>query len=236
LSQWHGHSRVTAALCPHSCYTVAPETFAKTQELAVRFSAPVMTHLAESAGEVAMVRERFGTTPVRHLAALKVLDRRLVAAHLVEVDDEEIAMLAGSGTGVVHCAESNMKLASGVAPVARMAAAGVAVGIGTDGAASNNNLDMFGEMATVGKVPKARTLDPTALPARQVVRMATMGSARALHMEDQIGSLEVGKRADLIVVDTSGPEAVPLYDPFAYLVYSASAHAVDTVVVEGQIL
>jgi 5-methylthioadenosine/S-adenosylhomocysteine deaminase len=129
-----------------------------------------------------------------------------------------------------------MKLASGVAPVARMAAAGVAVGIGTDGAASNNNLDMFGEMATVAKVHKARTVDPTALPARQVVRMATMGSARALHMEDEIGSLEVGKRADLIVVGTSGPEAIPLYDPFAYLVYSAGAHAVETVVVEGQIL
>src|SRR5215472_11131673 len=104
LSEWRGHSRVTAALCPHSCYTVNPETFQKTRELAARFSAPVMTHLAESAGEIAIVRERFGTTPVRHLAALHILDRSLVAAHLVEVDDEEIAMLADSGAGVVHCA------------------------------------------------------------------------------------------------------------------------------------
>jgi 5-methylthioadenosine/S-adenosylhomocysteine deaminase len=236
LSEWQGHPRVTAALCPHSGYTVAPETFRKTQELAARFSAPVMTHLAESAGEVAMVRERFGVTPVRHLAGLGVLDRSLVAAHLVEVDDEEIGLLARSQTGVVHCAESNMKLASGVAPVARMLAAGVRVGLGTDGAASNNNLDMFGEMATVAKVHKARTLDPTVLPARQVVRMATMGSAAALHMEDEIGSLEVGKCADLIVVDASGPEAIPLYDPYAYLVYSARAHAVETVIVEGRIL
>lgn len=129
-----------------------------------------------------------------------------------------------------------MKLASGVAPVARMLAAGVSVGIGTDGAASNNDLDMFGEMATVAKVHKVRALDPTALPARQVVRMATMGSSAALHMDSEIGSLEPGKRADLILVDTSGPEALPLFDPFSYLVYSARADSVDTVIVEGKIL
>jgi len=236
LSEWRGHPRVTAALCPHSAYTVAPETFRRVRELAFRHGAPVMTHLAESAGEVAMVRERYGATPVRHLASLGVVDRSLVAAHLVEVDDEEIAILARSGAGVVHCAESNMKLASGVAPVARMLAAGVRLGIGTDGAASNNDLDMFGEMATVAKVHKVRALDPTALPARQVVRMATMGSAAALHMDSEIGSLEPGKRADLILVNTSGPEALPLFDPFSYLVYSARADSVDSVIVEGKIL
>lgn len=129
-----------------------------------------------------------------------------------------------------------MKLASGIAPVARMLAAGVRVGLGTDGAASNNNLDMFGEMAVVAKIHKVQALDPTVLPARQVVRMATMGSAAALHMENDIGSLEVGKRADLIVVAASGPEALPLYDPCSYLVYSARADAVDTVIVEGRVL
>ena len=236
LSEWRGHSRVTAALCPHSCYTVNPETFQKTRDLAARFHAPVMTHLAESAGEVAMVRERYGTTPVRHLERIDVLDSSMTAAHAVVVDEEEIEILARTGVGVVHCAESNMKLASGVAPVARMIAAGVAVGLGTDGAASNNNLDMLGEIATVAKVHKAWKLDPTVIPARQVVRMATMGSAAALHMEGEIGSLEKGKRADLIVVETSGPEAIPLYDPFGYLVYSARADAVETVVVEGEIL
>ena len=236
LSAWQGHPRVTAALCPHSCYTVEPETFRKTRDLAARFAAPVMTHLAETAGEVAIVRERYGATPVRHLANLGVLDQSLTAAHLVAVDEEEIALLARSGAGVVHCAESNMKLASGIAPVARMLAAGVRVGLGTDGAASNNNLDMFGEMSAVAKIHKVQALDPTVLPARKVVRMATMGSAAALHMENDIGSLEVGKRADLIVVAASGPEALPLYDPYSYLVYSARADAVETVIVEGRVL
>jgi 5-methylthioadenosine/S-adenosylhomocysteine deaminase len=236
LAQWQGHPRVTPALCPHSCYTVGPETFRRTRDLAARFAAPVMTHLSESLGELALVRERYGTTPVRHLAGLGVLDSSLTAAHCVTVDDEEIGLLARSGAGVVHCAESNMKLASGVAPVGRMLAAGIAVGLGTDGAASNNDLDLFGEMGTVAKLHKVQTLDPTAVPARQVLRMATMGSAAALHMEADIGSLEVGKCADVIVVSASGPNALPLYDPYSYLVYSARADAVQTVIVEGKIL
>lgn len=236
LSQWRGHPRVTPALCPHSCYTVGPDTFRKTRDLAARFEAPVMTHLAESSGEVATVSERYGSTPVRHLARIGVLDPRLTAAHLVAVEEEEIDLLARTQTGVVHCAESNMKLASGVAPVAKMLAAGVAVGLGTDGAASNNDLDMFSEMATVAKLHKVHSLDPTALPARQVLRMATLGSAAALHMEGQIGSLEAGKRADVITVDASGPNAVPLYDPYSYVVYAARSDAVQTVIVEGKVL
>jgi 5-methylthioadenosine/S-adenosylhomocysteine deaminase len=236
LTEWQGHPRVTPALSPHSCYTVGPETFRKTRDLAARFGAPVMTHLAESPGELALVRERYATTPVRHLGGLGILDSSLTAAHCVTVDEEEIGLLARAGVGVVHCAESNMKLASGVAPVGRMLAAGLSVGLGTDGAASNNDLDLFGEMGTVAKLHKVHALDPTAMPARQVLRMATVGSAAALHMEKEIGSLEAGKRADLILVDASGPNALPLYDPCSYLVYSARADAVQTVIVEGQIL
>ena len=209
LSEWTGHARVTPALAPHACFTVGPDTFGKTRELAERFGAPVLLHLAESPGEVAMVRERYGTTPVRHVAGLGLLDRRLTAAHGVAVDGEEIDLLARAGVGVVHCAESNMKLASGVAPVGRMLSAGIAVGIGTDGPASNNDLDMFGEMGTVARLHKVHALDPTASPARQVLRMATMGSAAALHMEREIGSLEAGKQADVIVVAASGPNALP---------------------------
>jgi 5-methylthioadenosine/S-adenosylhomocysteine deaminase len=236
LADWRGHPRITPALFPHGCYTVGPETFRKTQELAARFGSPVLTHLAESPGELAMVRERYGTTPVRHLSRLGILDRNLTAAHAVTVDEEEIALLAGAGVGVVHCAESNMKLGSGVAPVVRMLSAGIAVGLGTDGAASNNDLDLFGEMGTVARLHKAQALEPTALPARRVLRMATMGSASALHMEREIGSLEPGKRADLIVVEASGPNALPLYDPYSYLVYSAHADAVLTVIVEGLVV
>jgi 5-methylthioadenosine/S-adenosylhomocysteine deaminase len=205
-------------------------------KLAERFDTPVQTHLAESPAELAMVRERFDTTPVRHLASIGVLDGRLIAAHCVCVDDEEIALLAKSGAGVVHCPESNMKLASGIAPIGRMLTAGVRLGLGTDGAASNNDLDMIGEMGSAARLHKVATLDPTAAPARAVLRMATLGGAEALHMDDRIGSLEVGKRADVIVLGLSWPAALPLFDPVSHVVYSARSDAVETVVVEGNVV
>jgi len=236
LSDWTGHPRVTPALAPHACYTVSPRTFARTVDLAARFDAPILTHLSESDGELAMVKQRYGTTPVRHLAALGLLGPSLTAAHCVRVDEEEIALLAAGGVGAVHCPESNMKLASGVAPVTEMLAAGVRVGLGTDGAASNNDLDMIGEMGSAARVHKVTALDPTAAPARTVLRMATQGSADALHMGERIGSLEAGKRADLIVLDVSGPNALPLFDPISHVVYSARSDAVQTVVVEGKVL
>jgi 5-methylthioadenosine/S-adenosylhomocysteine deaminase len=236
LSDWAGHPRVTPALAPHAVYTVSPETFRKTVDLAARYSAPVLTHLSESDGELAMVRARYGATPVRHLAAHGLLGPSLVAAHCVRVDDEEIALLRDAGAGVVHCPESNMKLSSGVAPVPKMLAAGVRLGLGTDGAASNNDLDMVGEMGSAARLHKVAGLDPTAAPAHAVLRMATMGGAGALRLEKQIGSLEAGKRADVIVVDLSGPNAVPLFDPASHLVYSARADAVQTVIVEGKVL
>jgi 5-methylthioadenosine/S-adenosylhomocysteine deaminase len=236
LSDWTGHPRVTPALAPHACYTVSPRTFARTVDLAARFDAPVLTHLSESDGELAMVKERYGTTPVRHLAALGLLGPSLTAAHCVRVDEEEIALLAAGGVGAVHCPESNMKLASGVAPVTQMLAAGVRVGLGTDGAASNNDLDMIGEMGSAARLQKVATLDPTAAPARVVLRLATQGGADALHMGERIGSLETGKRADVIVLDVSGPNALPLFDPTSHVVYSARSDAVQTVVVEGKVL
>jgi 5-methylthioadenosine/S-adenosylhomocysteine deaminase len=183
-----------------------------------------------------MVRERYDVTPVRHLASIGVLNGNLVAAHCVCVEDEEIGMLATSGAGVVHCPESNMKLASGVAPVGKMLAAGVRLGLGTDGAASNNDLDMIGEMGSAARLQKVATLDPTAAPARAVLRMATFGGAQALHMEDRIGSLEAGKHADLIVLDLSAPAALPLFDPYSHVVYSARSDAVETVVVDGNVV
>ncbi|HMA18955.1 MAG TPA: amidohydrolase family protein [Thermoanaerobaculia bacterium] len=236
LSDWSGHPRVTPSLCPHACYTVEPETWRRTMKLGERYGAPVQTHLAESPAEIAMVRERFGTTPVRHLSGVGALTDRLVAAHCVCVDDEEIELLAQSGVGVVHCPESNMKLASGIAPVPGMLAAGVRLGLGTDGAASNNDLDMIGEMGSAARLHKVVTLDPTAAPAHEMLRMATIGGARALHMEDRIGSLEPGKRADLIVLDLSAPTALPLFDPVSHVVYSARSDAVETVIVEGRIV
>ena len=236
LSDWSGHPRITPSLCPHSCYTVEPETFRKTMALAERFDAPVQTHLAESPAEIAMVRDRFATSPVRHLASVGVLNARLVAAHCVCVDDDEISLLAESGTGVVHCPESNMKLASGVAPIGKMLGAGVRLGLGTDGAASNNDLDMIGEMGSAARLHKVAMLDPTAAPARTVLRMATLGGAEALHMEERIGSLEPGKRADVIVLGLSSPAALPLFDPVSHVVYSARSDSVETLIVEGNVV
>jgi 5-methylthioadenosine/S-adenosylhomocysteine deaminase len=236
LSKWRGHPRITAALAPHACYTAGPETFRRTVDLAARFGAPVLVHLSESPSEIAMVRSRYGQTSVRHLAAHGLLGPAVVAAHCVLVDDEEIGLLREADVGVVHCPESNMKLASGVAPVGKFLAAGVRLGLGTDGAACNNDLDMIGEMGSAARLHKVASLDPTAVPAPSVLRMATRGGAEALHMEDRIGSLEPGKRADVIVVSLSGPNALPMFDPFSHLVYSAQAGAVDTVVVEGKVL
>jgi 5-methylthioadenosine/S-adenosylhomocysteine deaminase len=215
---------------------VGPETFRKTLDLAGRFGAPVLVHLSESPSEIAMVRARYGTTSVRHLAAHGLLGPAVVAAHCVLVDDEEIALLAESDAGIVHCPESNMKLASGIAPVGKFLAAGLRLGLGTDGAACNNDLDMVGEMGSAARLHKVATLDPTTVPALAVLRMATRGGAEALHMEDRIGSLEPGKRADVVVLSLSGPSALPLFDPFSHLVYSAHADAVETVVVEGKVL
>ena len=236
LSRWRGHPRITAALAPHACYTVLPETFRKTLDLAERFDAPVLLHLAESDGEIAMVGARYGATPVRHLAAHGLLARSLTAAHCVRVDDEEIRLLAASGAGVVHCPESNTKLASGVAPVGKFLAAGIRLGLGTDGAASNNDLDMIGEMGSAARLHKVATLDPTAAPARAVLRMATLGGAEALHCEDRIGSLEPGKRADVVVLSLSGPNALPLFDFYSHVVYSARSDAIQTVIVDGNVV
>jgi 5-methylthioadenosine/S-adenosylhomocysteine deaminase len=236
LSDWAGHPRITPALAPHAAYTVGPGTFRRAMDLAARYAAPVLTHLSESDGEIAMVRTLYGTTPVRHLATHGLLGPSLVAAHCVRVDDDEISLLGESGVGVVHCPESNMKLASGVAPVPKMLAARLRLGLGTDGAASNNDLDMIGEMGSAARLHKVAGPDPTAAPARAVLRMATIGGAEALHMEDRIGSLEAGKRADVIMLDLSGPNALPLFDPASHLVYSARSDAVQTVIVEGKVL
>ncbi len=236
LSKWRGHPRITPSLAPHSCYTVGPETFRKVQALAERFEAPVMTHVAESQLEMKTVRELYGSSPARHLFGLGVVQKNWVAAHCVWVDTEEIEMLSQREVGVVHCAESNMKLASGVAPVGKMLAAGARLGLGTDGPASNNDLDMLGEMATVARLHKVHTLDPTQLPARTVLRLATHGGAKALHMEDQIGSLEPGKKADIILIEPTGPNALPAYHAESQLVYATGAGAVQTVIVDGKIL
>ena len=180
--------------------------------------------------------EHYGDSPVGHLHRLGLLTANTVADHAVALTDRDMDLLAGSGAGVVHCPESNMKLASGIAPVADLLARGVPVGLGTDGCASNNNLDLLTEIDTAAKLAKVRGLDPTALPARQALALATRMGARVLGLEGEVGMLAPGLKADLVVIDLDQPHLTPLYDPYSHLVYAATGADVQTVVVEGKIL
>ncbi len=202
--------------------------------VARRHDALFQVHLSETAEEVDLLLKRYGQRPVCHLAKLGILDRRTVAAHCVWVDQKELDLLAGHGVKVAHDPESNMKLGAGIAPVAAMLRQGIEVGLGTDGCASNNNLDLFGEMGMCARLHKLATGDPAVLSARQVVEMATLGGARVLGMEERIGSIVPGKEADLILVDTRQPHGTPLYNPYSHLAYAASGADVRTVVMPAK--
>lgn len=236
VERWKDHPRVIPAPAPHAPYTVPPEVLRQAATLARRHGVPLLIHLAETADEVEQISDRYGVSPVRHLSDLGFLGPDVIAAHAIWLDDADIALLAASGVGTVHNPESNMKLASGTMPVAALRAAGVAVGLGTDGAASNNDLDLFDALALAPFLQKHATGDPRALPAAEAVAMATIEGARALGLDERIGSLEVGKRADLIVLDGDEPALVPLYDPYAQLAYAAGGQHVRATVVEGRIL
>ena len=239
VERWRGHARITAAVAPHAAYTVSDEHMVAAHRLAAELDAPLLVHLAEDRGELERVRARAGTSSIALLERLGVLDERVIAAHVVWPTPDEIALLARRGVGVAHCPQSNMKIAAGVAPVPAMIAAGVAVGLGTDGAGSNNDLDLWEEVDTAAKLHKVTALDPTVLPARQALAMATREGARALDMQDEIGSLEAGKRADLIVVRTGGlhqrPQP-PAANPYSLLVYATKASDVETVLVDGRVV
>lgn len=236
VEKWKGSSLIVPAIAPHATYTVGTEHLEEVSALAERLDIPVLMHIAEAPSETGYTLQHFGARPVTYLDSIGFLSPRLIGAHLVHVNDDELAMLMENEVGVVHCPESNMKLATGVAPVPEMLRAGLRVGLGTDGAASNNDLDMWQEMDTAAKLHKVVTDDPTVVSARQALEMATIGGARALHMEDAIGSLEVGKYADLIIVDLSAPHLVPVYDIYSQLVYAAKASDVVETMVAGRVL
>jgi 5-methylthioadenosine/S-adenosylhomocysteine deaminase len=236
LKKWAGDPLVVPAVAPHSTYLASPETLKAARALADRYHAPILTHLSESPDEQKTVRERYGRTPTEQLQQLGILRRGLVGAHGIWLTASDRKILKDADVGVVHCPQSNMKLASGAAPVKEMLAEGLRLGLGTDGAASNNDLDMFEEMLTAALLAKHASGDPTVAPAAAVLEMATLGGARALGMEDRIGSLEPGKRADLVVVGLDAPRLHPLYDPVSDLVYAAKGADVRDVVVEGRIL
>jgi 5-methylthioadenosine/S-adenosylhomocysteine deaminase len=236
IDAFRGDPLITVAVEPHSPYLCRPELLTRAFRLAERHGLPVVIHLSETTEEVDTIRTRYGRTPVGHLAALGLLAPNVMACHCVAMTDADIGLLHAHEVKVSHNPESNMKLAAGIAPVPRMLAAGICVGLGTDGAASNNNLDLFQEMDTAAKLHKGHTLDPTVMDAQTVLRMATIDGARALGLGERIGSLETGKQADLIILDTRKPHLTPMYHPASHLVYAARGSDVSTVLIDGRIV
>jgi 5-methylthioadenosine/S-adenosylhomocysteine deaminase len=236
IETFRGDPLITIAVEPHSPYLCAPELLQRASRLADRNRLPLVIHVAETQNEVATIRKRYGRSPVTHLDALGVLAPNVLACHCVALTEEDILRLKERDVKVSHNPESNMKLASGIAPVPRLLQAGVCVGLGTDGAASNNNLDLFLEMDTAAKLHKVHCLDPTVLDAATVLRMATIDAARALGLDDRIGSIEVGKKADLVVVDTRRPHLTPMYQPVSHVVYAVRGSDVSTVIIDGRVI
>jgi len=234
FDRYRQHDLINISMTPHAVYTCSPPLLERVRDMAAAHNALVQIHLSETEDEISTCREQYGTRPVQHLDRLGLLHERLVAAHCVHLDNDEIELLARRGVKVAHCPESNMKLASGTAPVVRMLAAGLCLGIGTDGSASNNDVDMFGEMATAAKLHKVVRLDPTAMNARTTARAATVGGAGCLGMEKEIGSFEVGAKADLIVLDCDQPHLTPVYNPVSHLVYAVRGSDVIHSMVAGR--
>jgi 5-methylthioadenosine/S-adenosylhomocysteine deaminase len=225
---------VTSTIFCHSPYTCGAETLTRAKELTRARALPLFVHLAETQEEVAEMRRRTGLTPVAYLEGRGVLDELTVAVHAVWLTSEDQEILARRGVKVSHCPESNLKLAAGVAPIPELIEAGVTVGLGTDGAASNNNLDMWGEMSLAARLHKVWRRDPTLLPAARAVALATRDGAEVLGLGGLTGTLTPGKEADLIVVDLNRPHLTPLYDPFSHLAYAAGAADVRHVMVRGR--
>ncbi len=237
VERWKNRSPLIApALVCHSPYTCSSETLRCVKAAANRLGVPFQVHLSESREEVDLLRSRYGKKPLEHLHELGILDENTIAAHCIWLDPSEISLIAENAVKVAHDPESNMKLGAGVAPVTEMLRRGIDVGLGTDGCASNNDLDLFGEMRMVANLHKVFTGDPTAMKAEKVVELATIGGARVLGMEDRIGTVTPGKEADLIIVDMNKPHLTPLYHPFSHLVYAACGADVKTSIVGGKIV
>lgn len=237
LSKWQGTSSlVFPGFFPHSPYLCCPQTMQAVKEVARQAKIPFVTHLSETREETNLIMDRYGLSPVRHMEAIGVLDERTVAVHCNWPDDEDIRILAEHHVRVSHNPESGMKLAAGLAPVPKLHAQGVVVGLGTDGCASNNDHDLFGEMDTAAKAHKLVAMDPTVMDARTVVKMATIDGARVLGLEGLIGSIETGKYADIILLDLNKPRLTPLYNPYSQIVYAATGDDVTTTIVQGKIL
>jgi 5-methylthioadenosine/S-adenosylhomocysteine deaminase len=238
VAKWKGDSLITPAFAPHAPFTVSTEHLKQVRAMATELGVPILIHVSETKDELRQVAEKAnGMTPGMYLDSIGFLGDDVVANHGVWLTPEEIRLFAAKKVGVAHCPESNTMLASGIAPVVDMLRAGIELGIGTDGpAGSNNNLDMLEEMASAARLQKISKLDPKAISARDVLTMATIGGARALGLADKIGTLEKGKRADVVIIDLQQAKSQPVYSVESAVVYAASGSAVVTTIVDGRIL
>lgn len=236
VARWKGHDLIVPAIAPHAPYTVSEEHLKAARAFSDRTGAPIVTHISETKREVDDSVKAKGASPVAYLERIGFLNDRVIAAHMVWPQGTDIAILKSRGVGVVHNPQSNMKLASGVAPVPRMLTEKLFIGLGTDGAASNNDLNMWEEMDTVAKLHKVFTGDPKVISAQEAFELATIRGAQALHLEKEIGSLETGKRADLLVIDRDTLNQIPLYNVYSDLVYATKAADVETVIINGRLV
>jgi len=236
VEAWKNDPLITPAVEPHSTYTCSAKLIRQCKDLAAFYGVPLIIHLSETESEVKLVRERYGLTPVFFLEQLGILNERLIADHCVKITEDEMELLKRYAVKVAHCPESNMKLASGVAPIPELLAKGVVVGLGTDGCASNNNLDMFQEMDTTAKLHKVYRGDPTTMDAVSVLKMATIGGAKVLGLGRDVGSIEAGKKADLIIIGLNRPHIIPLYNYYSQLVYAVNGADVTGSIINGRIV
>ncbi|MBU0687536.1 MAG: amidohydrolase [Candidatus Margulisbacteria bacterium] len=236
IRQWKGDPLISFIASAHTPYTCSKEVLQNVIKFAEKNNLILDIHLSETQGEVEDFKNKEGKSPVEYLESIGYLGGSTICAHCVWLDEKDIKLLAKNGVTAVHCPESNMKLASGIAPVPEMIAAGVNVALGTDGTASNNDLNMIGEMGTAAKLNKVRTMDPTVMSAEAVLKMATINGARALKAADKIGSIEVGKLADIAILNFNQPHLTPVYDVVSHLVYAANGSEVDTVIINGKIV
>ncbi len=238
IKQWHGYAggRITAMFGPHAPYTCPPDFLKKVVAAAKEMGVGIHIHLAETNDEIKEINDKYGKTPIALMEEVGLFELPVLAAHCVHLNDSDIFILARHQVGIAHNPQSNMKLASGVAPVTRLLQAGALVGLGTDGASSNNNVDMLEEMRAAALLQKLHTGDASALPAYQALHMATVGGALALGMQEQIGRLVSGLKADIVLMDMHKPHLYPLFDIYAQIVYAAVSSDVHTVIIDGRVV
>ncbi len=237
IETYKNHPRITPAFAPHAPYTNTTETLQKIAKLSLEYDVPVLIHLAESQRESDVIAERSGgLTPIAYMADIGALNKNLIAAHAITANDEDIQLLKQYNVGVAHNMSANIKSAKGVAPIPKMRQAGVSVGLGTDGPMSGNTISVLDEFQQVAKIHKLIAKDRSLMPPIEIVKMATLGGAEVLGLDEEIGSLEINKKADIVVVDTKAPHMTPLYNPYSALVYSAYASDIRHNIIDGKII